>query len=79
MTSPSSQPMRSRSNQTRWTWLALPPHGHVLSWCSLASQTARMFLPEASTLTRQGTRGRRAGEHPRDVAPWATSPIPSER
>ena len=51
MTSPSSQPMRSRSNHDRWTWLALPPHGHVLSWCSLASQTARMFLPEASTLT----------------------------
>ena len=30
---------------------ALPPHGHVRSWCSLALQTARMFLPEASTLT----------------------------
>src|ERR1044071_1431324 len=50
MTSPSSQPIRSRSNQDRWTWLALPPHGQLRSWASLALQTASMFLADASTL-----------------------------
>ena len=50
MTSPSSQPIRSTSNQERCTWVPLPPHGQVLSWCSLALQTACMFLAEASML-----------------------------
>ena len=55
MTSPSSQPIRSRSNQERCTRLALPPHGQLESWTSFALQTACMFLAEASRLaTGQG-------------------------
>ena len=50
MTSPSSQPIRSRSNHDRCTRLAVPPHGQLLSWASLALQTACMFLAEASRL-----------------------------
>ena len=50
MTSPSSQPMRSMSNQLRCTALAVPPYGQVLLWTSLALQTACMFLAEASVL-----------------------------
>ena len=50
MTSPSSQPMRSMSNQDRCTAVPFPPQGQVLSWCSLAWQTACMFLAEASML-----------------------------
>ena len=50
MTSPSSQPMRSMSNQAMWTSVPLPPHGQVLSWTSLAWQTACMFLALALLL-----------------------------
>ena len=48
MTSPSSQPIRSMSNQFMCTSLPVPPHGQVLSCCSLALQTACMFFAEAS-------------------------------
>ena len=53
MTSPSSQPMRSMSNQARWTSVPLPPQGHVLSWTSLAWQTACMFLALALLIERR--------------------------
>ena len=52
MTSPSSQPIRSRSNHDRCTRLAVPPQGQIRSWASLALQTACMFLAEASRLPR---------------------------
>ncbi len=51
MTSPSSQPIRSMSNQFMWTSVPVPPQGQVLSCCSLALQTACMFLADASTVT----------------------------
>ncbi len=50
MTSPSSQPIRSRSYHERCTALACPPHGQDALWASLALQTACMFLADASTL-----------------------------
>ena len=56
MTSPSSQPMRSMSNQARCTSVPLPPHGQFLSWDSLAWHTACMFLALALLIERRRVR-----------------------
>src|SRR3954447_1236186 len=69
ITSPGSQPIRSMSNHAMCTSVPVPPHGHVLSWISLALQTASMFL--ALALLIAGRRvplgsGPRAGR----ARPW---------